>query len=67
MEVPISKLDITGGIAANRLVWTPDGRGVITGDIKGNIQMCDVASDISIPEHADWDKLSARLADLTNS
>uniref|UniRef100_A0A7S1JB51 Guanine nucleotide-binding protein subunit beta-like protein n=1 Tax=Eutreptiella gymnastica TaxID=73025 RepID=A0A7S1JB51_9EUGL len=60
-ETPISELDITKGHALNRLVWSPDGRGIAVGDARGNLTWCDVASDIAIPNNDDCDKMSRRI------
>eukprot|EP01004_Peranema_trichophorum_P003982 NODE_2936_length_1456_cov_119.470368_g2543_i0.p1 GENE.NODE_2936_length_1456_cov_119.470368_g2543_i0~~NODE_2936_length_1456_cov_119.470368_g2543_i0.p1 ORF type:complete len:442 (-),score=76.98 NODE_2936_length_1456_cov_119.470368_g2543_i0:129-1289(-) len=64
METPVSKLDVTGGIAANKCGWTSDGRNIVVGDIRGNLHYCEVLNDVAVPSSDEWDRFGARLRDL---
>eukprot|EP01012_Entosiphon_sulcatum_P003356 TRINITY_DN11032_c0_g2_i1.p1 TRINITY_DN11032_c0_g2~~TRINITY_DN11032_c0_g2_i1.p1 ORF type:complete len:623 (-),score=118.08 TRINITY_DN11032_c0_g2_i1:105-1973(-) len=64
MEVPVARINATGGHAANQLSWSLDGRHVAVGDLKGQIQYCEVPSSISVPAPDDWQKFDTKLSEL---
>ncbi|XP_039749428.1 cytoplasmic dynein 1 intermediate chain isoform X5 [Pararge aegeria] len=66
-EVPIASVMSEGGVAFNRVSWSPSGGHVTAGDDSGKIWVYELAESVAQPRHDEWSKLVYTLQELRNN
>ncbi|CAB3237932.1 unnamed protein product [Arctia plantaginis] len=66
-EVPVASIQAEGGVAFNRVSWTPAGTHVTAGDDAGKIWVYELADHVSQPRHDEWSKFVYTLQELRNN
>lgn len=66
-EVPVASIQAEGGVAFNRLSWTPSGTHITAGDDAGKIWVYELAEHVSQPRHDEWSKFVYTLQELRNN
>ncbi|XP_028165426.1 cytoplasmic dynein 1 intermediate chain isoform X5 [Ostrinia furnacalis] len=66
-EVPIASIQAEGGVAFNRVSWTPAGTHVTAGDDAGKIWVYELAEHVAQPRHDEWTKFVYTLQELRNN
>lgn len=66
-EVPVASMQAEGGVALNRLSWTPNGTHLTAGDDTGKIYVYELAEQVHQPRHDEWSKFMYTLQDLRNN
>uniref|UniRef100_S4PTQ3 Dynein intermediate chain n=2 Tax=Pararge aegeria TaxID=116150 RepID=S4PTQ3_9NEOP len=56
-----------GGVAFNRVSWSPSGGHVTAGDDSGKIWVYELAESVAQPRHDEWSKLVYTLQELRNN
>ncbi|KAL0882063.1 hypothetical protein ABMA27_000644 [Loxostege sticticalis] len=66
-EVPVASIQAEGGVAFNRVSWTPAGTHVTAGDDAGKIWVYELAEHVAQPRHDEWTKFVYTLQELRNN
>ncbi|XP_022824975.1 cytoplasmic dynein 1 intermediate chain isoform X2 [Spodoptera litura] len=66
-EVPVASIQAEGGVAFNRVSWTPSGTHITAGDDAGKIWVYEVAEHVAQPRHDEWTKFVYTLQELRNN
>lgn len=66
-EVPVASIQAEGGVAFNRVSWTPAGTHVTAGDDAGKIWVYELAEHVCQPRHDEWSKFVYTLQELRNN
>ncbi|XP_049694685.1 cytoplasmic dynein 1 intermediate chain isoform X5 [Helicoverpa armigera] len=66
-EVPVASIQAEGGVAFNRVSWTPSGTHITAGDDAGKIWVYELAEHVSQPRHDEWSKFVYTLQELRNN
>ncbi|CAG9795407.1 unnamed protein product [Diatraea saccharalis] len=66
-EVPVASIQAEGGVAFNRVSWTPGGTHVTAGDDAGKIWVYELAEHMAQPRHDEWSKLVYTLQELKHN
>ncbi|XP_030031324.1 cytoplasmic dynein 1 intermediate chain isoform X4 [Manduca sexta] len=66
-EVPVASIQAEGGVAFNRVSWTPSGSHVTAGDDHGKIWVYELAEHVAQPRHDEWSKFVYTLQELRNN
>ncbi|XP_061377496.1 cytoplasmic dynein 1 intermediate chain isoform X9 [Danaus plexippus] len=66
-EVPIASVMSEGGVAFNRVSWSPSGAHVTAGDDAGKIWVYELAENVAQPRHDEWSKFVYTLQELRNN
>ncbi|XP_046963521.1 cytoplasmic dynein 1 intermediate chain isoform X18 [Vanessa cardui] len=66
-EVPIASVTSEGGVAFNRVSWSPSGQHVTAGDDSGKIWVYELAESVAQPRHDEWSKFVYTLQELRNN
>ncbi|RVE47417.1 hypothetical protein evm_007927 [Chilo suppressalis] len=66
-EVPIASIQAEGGVAFNRVSWTPGGTHITAGDDCGKIWVYELAEHMAQPRHDEWTKLVYTLQELRHN
>ena len=62
-DAPVTRVDVSPGKAINHLIWTQDGRKIITGDSTGTISVFDIG-DNAIPSATEFTDLQRTIQTL---
>ncbi|XP_041970305.1 cytoplasmic dynein 1 intermediate chain isoform X14 [Aricia agestis] len=66
-EVPVASVQAEGGVAFNRVSWSPSGNLLTAGDDAGKIWVYELAEHVSQPRHDEWSKLVYTLQELKHN
>ncbi|KAH9629822.1 hypothetical protein HF086_011472, partial [Spodoptera exigua] len=66
-KVPVASIQAEGGVAFNRVSWTPSGTHITAGDDAGKIWVYEVAEHVAQPRHDEWTKFVYTLQELRNN
>ncbi len=64
-EIPINKIQVSNR-ALSHLIWSPDGKNVVTGDAEGNLHVYD-SSEVADVINSDYDEFSETLSRMMQS